>query len=77
MPQAQKPDRRTAQKWMGAGLASATLFPHRVFSDTPASMLKKPVLSSGEKLPVVGIRPLRTFNVGQDRQLRLDRTEAI
>lgn len=76
MKQSLNPDRRQALKWLGAGMASVSLFPEHLFGDN-APMTMKPILSSGEKIPVVGMGTWQTFNVGRDRKLRLDRTEVL
>ena len=69
-------DRRTALKHIGAGAALLSFAPGRVLAK-PEEMHAKAILSSGEKLPVIGIGTWRTFNVGGDRELRLARTEVM
>lgn len=52
-----------------AGAGALAGLPYRV-SAQGASVLTKPIPSSGEELPVVGLGSWITFNVGDDTQLR-------
>ncbi|MDO9359532.1 MAG: aldo/keto reductase [Polaromonas sp.] len=49
------------------------------FAQTPAqpAALTKPIPSSGEQIPVVGLGTWITFNVGNDRALREQSTEVV
>ncbi|MCC5790652.1 MAG: aldo/keto reductase [Opitutales bacterium] len=68
--------RRQALKLMGVSVASLSLSPLTVLGQNNRSLLK-PIPGADEKIPVIGIGTWRTFNVGNDRQLRLDRTEVL
>jgi diketogulonate reductase-like aldo/keto reductase len=56
--------RRTLLAWMGLSPMSAQSQP------TPRAVLTKPVPSSGEAIPVIGLGTWITFNVGRDPQGR-------
>jgi diketogulonate reductase-like aldo/keto reductase len=53
---------------MAAGAAAAMLRPFAALAHAP--LLTKPIPSSGERLPVVGLGSWITFNVGDDAELR-------
>ncbi|MBA3522276.1 MAG: aldo/keto reductase [Gemmatimonadales bacterium] len=53
---------------MAAGAAAALLRPFSALAQ--ATPITKPIPSSGEKLPVVGLGSWITFNVGDDSELR-------
>lgn len=65
--------RRTIVRGM---LASAAALPVRGARAQPSQLVTKPIASSGERLPVVGLGSWITFNVGKDRQL-LDECAAV
>jgi len=69
-------DRRQMLKLIVAGAAVSAL-PAGWLSAAPEGMLKKPIPSSGERIPVIGMGTWKSFNVGNDRQLRLARTEVL
>jgi diketogulonate reductase-like aldo/keto reductase len=58
-----------------AGASAAALLPELVLAQ--AAPLTKPVPSSGEAIPVVGLGSWITFNVGDDPVARDDRTEVM
>lgn len=63
-------DRRTVAAGLLAGGAAATL-PGAAFAQAPAP-LAKPIPSTEEKIPAVGLGTWITFNVGTDADLRKD-----
>ena len=68
--------RREWMKLVAAGIAGATLAPH-IGLAASNGMKMKPIPASGERIPVIGMGTWRTFNVGDDEQLRLDRTRVL
>ena len=58
-----------------AGASAAALLPEFVLAQT--APLAKPIPSSGEAIPVVGLGSWITFNVGDDPVARDDRTEVM
>jgi diketogulonate reductase-like aldo/keto reductase len=58
-----------------AGASAAALLPELVLAQ--AAPLTKPIPSSGEAIPVVGLGSWITFNVGDDTVARDDRTEVM
>ncbi len=58
-------DRRTFL----ASVAAAAAWPHRALAQT-APVVTRPIPSSGEQLPLVGLGTWRTFNVGDDPEGR-------
>ena len=60
--------RRTAIGAIAAGAAAATLRPLSVLAQS--TLITRPIPSSGERLPVVGLGSWITFNVGDDVELR-------
>lgn len=60
---------------IGAGAAAAILRPFSALAQ--AAPLTKPVPSSGERLPVVGLGSWITFNVGDDPELREECTAVM
>jgi len=62
-----------------AGSASALLasFAPQVAHTQPAGMLTRPVPSSGENVPVIGMGTWITFNVGNSEALRQSRLEIL
>jgi len=68
--------RRGALKLIGAGAASVALGP-RAARSAPGAMLQRPIPSSGESLPAIGMGTWQTFNVGSDPKLRMARTEVL
>jgi diketogulonate reductase-like aldo/keto reductase len=61
--------RREALNALAAGAATLA-FGRRAVQSQSAAPLLKPVPSSGERIPAVGLGTWITFNVGNDRQLR-------
>ncbi len=68
--------RRQLMKLLAAGTAGAALAPHVALAAS-SGMKKKAIPASGEQIPVIGMGTWRTFNVGDDEQLRLDRTRVL
>jgi diketogulonate reductase-like aldo/keto reductase len=62
-------DRRTLIGALAAGAAAAALRPLEALART-AAPLTKPIPSTGEQLPLVGLGTWITFNVGDDPELR-------
>ena len=62
-------NRRRLLGTLAAGAAAAVLRPLEVLGRAPAP-LTKPIPSSGEQLPLVGLGTWITFNVGDDPELR-------
>jgi len=58
-----------------AGASAAALLPELVLAQ--ATPLTKPIPSSGEAIPLVGLGSWITFNVGDDPVARDDRTEVM
>lgn len=69
--------RRNALKWIAAGGASAAFGPFSLFGAESPSLRRRPIHSTGEKIPVIGLGTWRTFNVGDNRELKLARTEVV
>lgn len=61
---------------LAAGAAAVAMGPHRLWA-AAASPLLKPIPSSGERIPVVGLGSWSTFNVGTDAELRDECTAVI
>ena len=62
-------DRRTLMRALAAAAAAAALRPFEALARTSAP-LTKPIPSTGEQLPLVGLGTWITFNVGDDPELR-------
>src|SRR6266480_6837311 len=64
--------RRAAIGVVAASAAAVVLRPLSALATraTPAAPVTKPIPSSGEKIPVVGLGSWITFNVGDDPELR-------
>ncbi len=69
-------DRRRILALIGAGLAGAALGPRSLLAANELP-LTRPIASSGQALPVIGMGTWRTFNVGSDPQLRAARTQVL
>lgn len=67
--------RRAALKLLGAAAAAA--FSRGAVHAAAVPMLQRPIPSSGETIPAIGMGTWQTFNVGSDRQLRMARTEVL
>lgn len=63
-------DRRTLLGGLIAGAAAAVLRPFEALATTAAAPLTRPIPSTGEPLPLVGLGTWITFNVGDDPELR-------
>jgi diketogulonate reductase-like aldo/keto reductase len=63
-------DRRTLLGGLVAGAAAAVLRPFEALARTAAAPLTRPIPSTGEQLPLVGLGTWITFNVGDDSELR-------
>ena len=68
-------NRRQILSLLGATGASLTL--PQSLSAAPTPLLTKPIPSSGERLPVVGMGTWITFNVGNDVALRNQRVKVL
>ena len=68
MPSESTLSRRTVLGTLAAGAAAVLLRPLSVLAQT--SPITKPIPSTGERLPVVGLGSWITFNVGDDVELR-------
>ena len=68
--------RRGTLKMIGAGFASTAPAP-LTSAARRGPAIRKTIPSSGESLPADGMGTWQTFNVGGDRELRLDRTEVL
>ncbi len=69
--------RRTMIRALATGAAATLLRPYGALARMPgAALLSRPIPSSGEKLPVVGLGTWITFNVGDDPVLR-DESAAV
>lgn len=76
MTRSKKITRRQALKLMGIGTGVTLFSPFPAFAQEKEFILK-PIPGTGEKLPVIGLGTWRTFNVGNDQKMRLDRTEVL
>ncbi|MEX1081615.1 MAG: aldo/keto reductase [Halofilum sp. (in: g-proteobacteria)] len=61
---------------VAGGLVSASVWPWPAWA-SPAGLVTKPIPSSGEALPAIGMGTWRTFNVGDDQMLRDARTRVL
>lgn len=68
--------RRHVLKLMGSGLAASMLAPWQPLV-SQGRLWHKTIPATGETLPVIGMGTWRTFNVGADPELRLERTEVL
>jgi len=75
MPSLPCPTRRTVMSGLAVG-ATIALLPG-LAAARPESVLTRPVPSSGEQLPLVGLGSWITFNVGEDPVLRAECTAVI
>lgn len=69
--------RRTLLKGLGAGVLAAGVAPAPGLAGEMPEMTTKPVPSSGDEIPVIGMGTWQTFNVGSDEKLRDERTEVL
>ncbi|TVR48728.1 MAG: aldo/keto reductase [Puniceicoccaceae bacterium] len=67
--------RRSALRLIAGGAAALAFTPPRLLASSPAPHAK-PIPSSGEMLPVIGLGTWRTFNVGADARA-LENTTAV
>ncbi|MBX2820910.1 MAG: aldo/keto reductase [Rhodothermaceae bacterium] len=70
------PDRSTISRRTALGLLAAPLI-RPALRIQPQSIITKPIPSTGEALPVIGIGSWITFNVGNDREARNACTEVM
>lgn len=78
MPPVNAFGRREAIASLAAGAAALALGPDRLRALTTwAAPMTRPIPSSGELLPVIGLGSWATFNVGNDIELRDECTEVI
>ena len=70
------PTRRTVVQVLAAGAAGIALNPRLLRADAPAPLMK-PIPSTGERIPAMGLGSWATFNVGNDTQLRDECTAVI
>lgn len=68
--------RRTLLKQL-ALMGVMSTFPHTTLSQLISTPVTRPIPSSGQRLPVIGMGTHITFNVGNDTQARLKRTEVL
>jgi diketogulonate reductase-like aldo/keto reductase len=68
--------RRHVLKLMGSGLAASMLAPWQPLV-SKGRLWHKTIPATGETVPVIGMGTWRTFNVGADPELRLERTEVL
>jgi diketogulonate reductase-like aldo/keto reductase len=67
-------------KALGGGIVAVSFLPlssSGYSADKPNDLITKPIPSSGEKLPVIGMGTWQTFNVGGDPKLRDQRTKVL
>jgi diketogulonate reductase-like aldo/keto reductase len=64
------PDRREALRCIAAGMAGIGLAPLGAAGSHRMAMLTRPIPSSGEQLPVIGLGTWQTFDVGRDAGAR-------
>ncbi len=70
--------RRDVVAGLAAGAAAVVLGPDRLRALPPhAAPMTRPIPSSGEQIPVIGLGSWATFNVGDDTELRDESTEVI
>jgi diketogulonate reductase-like aldo/keto reductase len=72
--------RRAMIKALGGGIVAVSFLPlssSGYSADKPNDLITKPIPSSGEKLPVIGMGTWQTFNVGGDPKLRDQRTKVL
>ncbi len=68
--------RRTLLKLL-AMAGTAACYPNSALSSQKRPPITRPIPSSGQRLPVIGMGSHITFNVGNDREARLHRTEVL
>lgn len=68
-------DRRTLLKGVIATAGLPVL--SRAMAATHADVITRPIPSSGEELPVIGMGTMHTFDVGDDKQTRARLTEVL
>ena len=72
------PTRRKFLRSLGGwGLAALTLPRRGIGASAPASSLTKPIPTSGERLPVIGMGSWLTFDVGDELDARAARLEVL
>jgi aryl-alcohol dehydrogenase-like predicted oxidoreductase len=71
------PDRREALRRIVAGMAGIALAPLGTPGTPRMAMLTRPIPSSGERLPVIGIGTWQTFDVGGDVGARAELREVL
>ncbi len=68
--------RRTLIKQLALMSVTST-FPYTAFPKFKPNLIIRPIPSSGQRLPVIGMGTHITFNVGNDVETRLNRTEVL
>lgn len=69
--------RRTLLGTAAFGAALATLPPARLLAQAAAAPFTRPIPSSGEQIPAVGLGTWITFNVGDDPELQAECTDVM
>ncbi len=69
--------RRTFVASSAAAALGAALWPGAGLAASMEGFLTKPIPSSGERIPVIGMGTWITFNVGDDEELRAARTKVL
>ena len=78
MPSTNELGRRAAITSLAAGAAALALGPDRLRAlTTTVAPMTRPIPSSGEQIPVIGLGSWATFNVGNDTELRDECSEVI
>ncbi|ACL72152.1 aldo/keto reductase [Thioalkalivibrio sulfidiphilus HL-EbGr7] len=76
IPRPKHLSRRRFLTWLG-GASLLPLLPGVPAGANPAEILTRPIPSSGEALPVIGMGTWLTFDVGENRARRDDRTQVL
>ena len=58
-------------------LSAGSALPSPGWSKSHSPVISKPIPATGQRLPVIGMGTWITFNVGNDRQARLQRTQVL
>jgi diketogulonate reductase-like aldo/keto reductase len=71
---------KTSRRGFLQGLLSAgaaAMFPLKADAGVSRELLTRPIPSTGERIPIIGMGSHITFNVGNDREARLERVEVL